>query len=536
MGRNKMKLLVSLTGLLILAAYMPNAALASRLWVEVYVYTNKSSYQLREVVDVYGEATHFNNLTQTEELVTSGLAGIQVDSPLVPIVARTQLLGQSGSQTGFIEILSTTLCDDHGVATPGVIRGNTAYFRTVVRNNGPSTKRVTTTMNVYDNASIPIGLLASEVDIPASGTTDVIQSLYIEQWAKNGTAVVYANAFTDWPNNNGHPWCPEKSASFALWESQYDESVAGLPPQQIIVNGTYDIQFRLSPEPMPGTYTVKVTAYHEGFTNYQPATATFTVVDVTAAPRASFTVGPPMIGPGYQVKFDASSSTAEGFNDTIKTYKWKFGDTQNATGKIVYHTYPVVNNYTVTLNVTDNEGFWNTTTRKAIIIVLHNAAVLNIQSPSDIYDDWKVTVTVTVKNRGTVNDSFNVTLNYNTTLIEKQTVSSLAPYATQVLTFKWNFTGLLKLHNYTLQAIASTIPGETQTGDNTNTFGPIFVRMLGDVKYSRRIDILDVVGVTACYGARLGESNWNIMADLQPDSKIDVLDVVKVTTKYGQTY
>jgi len=525
-----------LTALLVLAAYMPSTAFASKLWVDVYVHTDKYSYELREVVEVYGEATHFNNLTQTEELVTSGLAGIQVNSPLVPIVARTQLLGQSGSQTGFIEILSTTLCDEYGVATPGAVRGNTAYFRTVVRNNGPSTKSVTTTMNIYDNASIPIGLLASTVDIPASRTTDVTQSLYIEPWAKNGTAVVYASAFTDWPSNNGYPWCPEKSASFALWESQYDESVAGLPPQQIIVNGTYDIQFGLSPEPMPGTYTVKVTAYHEGFTSYVPATTTFTVVDVTAAPRASFTVEPPMIGPGYQVRFDASSSTAEGYNDTIKTYKWSFGDTQNATGKIVYHTYPVVNNYTVTLNVTDNEGFWNTTTRKAVIIVLHNAAVLDVQSLSNIYDEWKVAVTVTVKNRGTVNDSFNVTLNYNTTLIGTQTVSSLAPYATQALTFTWNFTGLLRLHNYTLQAIASTIPGETQTGDNTQIFGPILVRMVGDVKFNRKIDILDVVGVTACYGSRPGESKWDIMADLTPDSKIDVLDIVKVTIRYGQTY
>jgi PKD repeat protein len=253
-------------------------------------------------------------------------------------------------------------------------------------------------------------------------------------------------------------------------------------------------------------------------------------------PRASFTLNPPKIAPGYQVTFDASSSTAEGYGDTITSYSWDFGDTVHATGKIVTHTYSAVNNYIVKLNVTDNEGFWNTTTRIAEITIEHNSAIIDIQALSQVYNSWNAPITVKAKNRGTVNDSFNVTLKINGTEIGKQLISNLVPYGTKTLNFTWNTTGTLLLHNYTLEAISDTLPGETQTGDNSRTFGPILIRLIGDARFDRRINILDVVAVTAIYGSRSGDPTWDIMSDLAPDGKIDVLDVVKVTSRYGQTY
>jgi hypothetical protein len=518
-------------------AFVFQAASASQLYVTLAVFTDKTSYGLRETVEIYGNATHYDNTTKKDELVTAGLAGIQVtDSNLTTIVARTQLLGNNGSQTGVIQIINVTLSDQDGKPRQGVIRGAQAYFRTAVRNTGSLTKTVIIAMNVYDNSSAPIGLGSATTNIDGHGIVDVLQRIDIGQWTKNGTGTVFASVFSDWPEHNGYPYCPEKAATFALWESLYDESPAGNPPQQVIVNGTYDLRFRLSPQPTPGAYVVKISAWHEGFRSFEPATRSFQVVDAAVKPRASFTLNPPKIAPGYQVTFDASSSTAEGYGDTITSYSWDFGDTVHATGKIVTHTYSAVNNYIVKLNVTDNEGFWNTTTRIAEITIEHNSAIIDIQALSQVYNSWNAPITVKAKNRGTVNDSFNVTLKINGTQIGKQLISNLVPYGTKTLNFTWNTTGTLLLHNYTLEAISDTLPGETQTGDNSRTFGPILIRLIGDARFDRRINILDVVAVTAIYGSRSGDPTWDIMSDLAPDGKIDVLDVVKVTSRYGQTY
>jgi hypothetical protein len=61
-------------------------------------------------------------------------------------------------------------------------------------------------------------------------------------------------------------------------------------------------------------------------------------------------------------------------------------------------------------------------------------------------------------------------------------------------------------------------------------------QVLGDINFDHKIDILDVVLVTAAYGASSGSAKWNPELDLEPDGKIGILDVVIVTGKYGKQY
>jgi len=294
------------------------------------------------------------------------------------------------------------------------------------------------------------------------------------------------------------------------------------------------LKFRLSPEPPPGTYVVSASAWYKGWKD--TATTSFEVMDVPAAPWPSFAVKPPMAGPGYEITFDASASSAEGYGDSITGYAWNFGDSQNATGKIVKHTYAEIGNYTVTLNVTDTEGFWNTTSRLVTIIILHDVAVIDIQCLTEIYNNWLVSVSVTIKNHGTVTETFNVTLSANSTFIETKQVTGLEPLKSTKLTFAWNTTGLTVPADYMLEATADTLENETNTANNMLSFGPIWARMLGDIMYNRQIDICDIVAITSIYGSKSGDPNWNIMADLNPDGKIDITDVVKATSRYGLKY
>ena len=81
-------------------------------------------------------------------------------------------------------------------------------------------------------------------------------------------------------------------------------------------------------------------------------------------PQASFTYTPPEPWINGTVTFDASASTPEG--GEIISYEWNFGD---GTGPstvyipVTTHTFGTNDTFMVTLNVTDSEGLWCTTSK-----------------------------------------------------------------------------------------------------------------------------------------------------------------------------
>lgn len=528
------KLLQMATITFLLIAISTNTFTATAQNLILSLQTDKSSYILRELVQTSG------SLLYNGQPVQGGLVGIEIREPRATpqrIVARTAQVGTITPPSGgwTIEILSVTLCDFDGNPLTSTLRGTNAFFKATVKYNGAGSIQIRVVINIFDNNITPLGLLAAQFsvsngDIVTIGPADID----IGTSAAPGTAPIYVSVYTDWPENGGYPLCPEKAGNFTILESEY-ESPPGKPlPTPFVQDGNYKMNFTLSSEPYPGTYLVDAVAWYQGWIDVE--STTFSVTDVAAPPRASFVAKPPVAGPGYEITFDASYSTAEGYNDTITSYSWQFGDTTTGSGKIVKHTYSNLGDYTVTLNVTDNEGFWNTTSKIVRIAIVHNVAVVSIQCLNTIYDRWMVTVSVTVKNLGTIPETFNVTLYANSSLVQTKQATNLGPLLTTVLTFSWNTTGIVRYVNYFLTVTIPPLVGETETSDNTLTYGPIYTKALGDYNNNKEIDIFDLVFVTSRYGLTPSSPNWNIMADLMRDGKIDIFDVVKVTGVYGKKY
>jgi PKD repeat protein len=67
------------------------------------------------------------------------------------------------------------------------------------------------------------------------------------------------------------------------------------------------------------------------------------------------------------VTFNASSYTPEG--GTIVSYTWNFGDGNVTTtsNPIIIHAYKTYDTFAVTLNITDSEGKWNTTSQQITV-------------------------------------------------------------------------------------------------------------------------------------------------------------------------
>ena len=97
----------------------------------------------------------------------------------------------------------------------------------------------------------------------------------------------------------------------------------------------------------------------------------------------------------------------------------------------------------------------------------HDIAVISVTpSSTSVAKGELVNITVVVENQGTEPETFNVTVYYDTTQNQTKMVENLVAYANKSLTLTWNTTSA-STGTYTINATASTVPGETDTTDNT---------------------------------------------------------------------
>ena len=221
-------------------------------------------------------------------------------------------------------------------------------------------------------------------------------------------------------------------------------------------------------------------------------------IDIIVPPVASFTFSPTEPVVDETVTFDASASADP--DGTIVSYSWDFGDDttevyedENLTATTT-HTYTAAGTYAVTLTVTDNDDL-NYTATTDVTVILHDIAITNVTaSPSTVKIGELVSINVTVVNEGTENETFNVTVYYNNTVIGAQFITELASGASQLLTFSWN-TSDVSAGTYTIKALATPVTDETDTNDNT--FTDVIVTIETSTSQDILIYVAAAAGVTA---------------------------------------
>jgi PKD repeat protein len=273
-----------------------------------------------------------------------------------------------------------------------------------------------------------------------------------------------------------------------------------------------------------GTYNVTLAVTDSEGLN---ATCT-TPIRILIAPVANFTHSPSTPIVNETVTFDASSShDADG---NVAHYVWNFGDGNITTvsNPTIYHSYRNTGVYNVTLQVVDNDGLTDKTSKSIVIytfIPTHDVAVREVKpSASFVYKGNTINITVVVANQGTGVETFNVTLYYNDAPIGTQTVTYLAPGENATLTFSWNTTDTTR-GSYTISAYASSVPGETNTGDNIFINGKILVTTPGDVDGDHLVDMLDISLIIDAFLSHAGDAHYKPEYDINGDGVVDMVDI-----------
>jgi thermitase len=167
---------------------------------------------------------------------------------------------------------------------------------------------------------------------------------------------------------------------------------------------------------------------------------------------------------------------------------------------------------------------------------VHDVAVTDVAVSSNIvYQGWIVDVNVTAANFGNATENFMVTLYYDSTVIATQNVLNLEPNATLTLSFNWNTTNVPCCHNYTMNAVASTVPGETNTDNNIFVDGTVKIKILGDVNGDGKVSITDVILCINAFGSTPSLPGWDPNADVNGDGKVNIVDIVLTLKNFGKT-
>jgi hypothetical protein len=169
----------------------------------------------------------------------------------------------------------------------------------------------------------------------------------------------------------------------------------------------------------------------------------------------------------------------------------------------------------------------------SVTMLIRDVAIINVYKPYEwVYHGWIVNITVTAKNLGMSNETFDVTAYFNETAIGTINVANLPPDGQIDLTFTWNTSGAIPCNKYVIWAEAAQVPYEINTTNNIYVDETIKIRLIGDINNDGTVDIKDVAAVSMAFGSRPGMPEWNQAADINQDNKIDVKDVALVSKMF----
>ncbi len=286
--------------------------------------------------------------------------------------------------------------------------------------------------------------------------------------------------------------------------------------------------------PQYGTYLTTLTVTDsEGLSSIQVLS-----LRVLIRPTANFTFSPIHATVNQPVLFNASSASDP--DGVIISYEWTFddGNTTTIEDPVVSHVYEHTGTYTITLQIVDDDGLNDNTTRNIVvytIVPIHDVAVLQVAAEASwAYTGNLVNITTVAANEGNIVEKFNVTVYINSNGVETLADIILSPGENLTWTFTLN-TSSMAPGVYLVSAEASIVYMEEDTADNLSIDGTLTIVSV-DVNGDGKVDIKDIARVAKAFGSSAGSPNWDPLTDLSGDGKVDIRDIAQVAVHFGEEY
>jgi outer membrane protein assembly factor BamB len=162
-----------------------------------------------------------------------------------------------------------------------------------------------------------------------------------------------------------------------------------------------------------------------------------------------------------------------------------------------------------------------------------DVAIASVTMSKDtVCQGYSSNVTMTIENRGSNAEAFNVTVYSNTSLVASQVVT-LENGSSTAIVFMWNTTGFAK-SNYTIWAYVRPIAGEEYRIDNIYVAGAVSVVAIGDINADGYVGIDDIFEVALHFGTETGQPNYDPVCDINDDGYIGIDDIFTAASNFGQ--
>jgi PKD repeat protein len=522
-------LLILLTPLIAIPSTLVRAQYPDYLGITLM--SDKSAYYLGQPINIFG------NLTQYGEPVANGTVAVAVYDPSgKPIVFRTVKTGPASPPTSLVDFVELTPCDQTGAAQSSFLLQQSLYVAVTIHNYDVLSHDVFTTITVFDANGVVLGAIPISSNMLSQGSSFsfLSQCPDIPSWAQPGMATVCACVFSDSPKNGGTPYAEEKIATFEIKSNPEIAYSAPLVANPQTPNGTFETSFRLSPIAEPGNYQVDASARStltngtvQSLLTVQNASS-FSVVYTPTPPQAAFTYYPADSYVNMSITFDASASTAEGYNVTIANYEWDFGDGSSevdTSNPLITHTYPLVESYSVTLNVTDSQGLWCTTSKLITILPPSGPEANFTWSPLKPRPNETATFDATGTVLGWNGTGHPAIVNYVWDFGDSNTTSGYYPTIAHTFTAAGNYTIMLNVTDGSgfEGSVAYTVTVQNST-------------LVGDINGDGTVNILDSILLANAFNSVPGDLNWNLNADLNGDGVVNILDAIILANHFLQHY
>jgi len=161
---------------------------------------------------------------------------------------------------------------------------------------------------------------------------------------------------------------------------------------------------------------------------------------------------------------------------------------------------------------------------KTVRVGYADVALIDISlGATTVYAGWTVNITIIAENHGNFTEAFSVFVYANSTLVNAQAITNLAPSNQATLILNWNTSDFAK-GTYAISAVAERVLGETDTADNTLVGGLVIITYVGDVNGDFRVDYKDDRIFGRAYIAFSQTEQVDFRCDLNEDGKIDYQD------------